>query len=80
MDWKLSEAKNKLTEVVNLTLSEGPQFIRRREDGVVLISEEDYNKLLGKTLTLKEFLLEEDPLLEDLDLSRSKDKGREVNL
>ncbi len=45
--WKLAEAKNKLSEVVNRTISEGPQEIHRRDDVVVLISKEEYDKITG---------------------------------
>ena len=38
MTWKLAEAKNRLTEVVNLALSERPQTITRRNDTVVLLA------------------------------------------
>lgn len=46
--WKLAEAKNKLSEVVNKTLSEGRQEIHRRGDVVVLIRKDELDKLEGK--------------------------------
>jgi prevent-host-death family protein len=36
--WNFADAKNRLSEVVNLALTEGPQTITRRSDTVVLIS------------------------------------------
>lgn len=47
--WKLAEAKNKLSEVVNKTLSEGPQEIHRRGDVVVVISKEELDRLDKKS-------------------------------
>ena len=41
MTWNLAEAKNRLTEVVNLALTEGPQTITRRNDTVVVVSAAD---------------------------------------
>lgn len=46
--WKLAEAKNKLSEVVNRTISEGRQEIHRRDDVVVMISKEELERIEGK--------------------------------
>ncbi len=34
MGWKLAEAKNKFSELINKALQEGPQRVRRRKDTV----------------------------------------------
>lgn len=47
MEWKLAEAKNRLSEVVSRALIEGPQRIRRRNDIVVVISEQELYALRG---------------------------------
>lgn len=39
--WNLADAKNRFSEVVNLALTEGPQFIRRRADEVVVFCSQD---------------------------------------
>ncbi|CAN5586268.1 hypothetical protein BH23CHL4_BH23CHL4_04570 [soil metagenome] len=69
MSWQLAEAKNKLSEVVTLALDEGPQYIRRRDRVVVVLSEEEYQRLTGERPNLKEYLLN-GPGLDDLDLKR----------
>lgn len=46
--WKLAEAKNKLSEVVNKTISEGRQEIHRRDDVVVMISKDELQEIEGK--------------------------------
>ena len=79
MEWNLAEAKNRLTELVNLVLSEGPQVIRRRKDTVVVISAQEYEKMAGKRPTFKEFLLT-GPTLEGLDLQRDASSVRDVEL
>ncbi len=48
MEWKLSEAKNKLSEVFNKTLLEGPQKITRRHQSIILIGEKAYQELIGQ--------------------------------
>ena len=78
MDWKFSEAKNKLSEIVSRALSEGPQRVLRRNDAVVVLSELEYEELLGRRAGFKELLLS-GPGLEGVDLSRDRSPGREVS-
>ena len=79
MRWKLAEAKNKFSEVVNLALSEGPQEVDRRGDQVVVISKSEYDKLCGKHPDFKTYLLS-GPDFEGIDLSRNHSQIREVDL
>ena len=78
IEWKLAEAKNKLSEVVTRAIDEGPQRITRRDDVVIVLAEEEYERLIGKTKSFKEHLLS-GPDLSDLDLTRTKDYMREVD-
>lgn len=43
--WNLAEARDRLGEVVDRTISEGRQEIHRRDDVVVVIRKEDLDKL-----------------------------------
>lgn len=79
MTWNLADAKNRLSEVVNRALSEGPQTITRRKDAVVVISAERYAELTGPRRSFKDFLLG-GPALEGLDLERDKGPMRDVAL
>ncbi|MFO0950201.1 MAG: type II toxin-antitoxin system Phd/YefM family antitoxin [Isosphaeraceae bacterium] len=79
MTWNLADAKNRLSEVVNLALTEGPQTITRRKDAVVVISAEDYAELTGKKLDFKEYLLQ-GVGLDELDLTRDQTPTRDVEL
>jgi len=79
MDWQLAEAKNRLSEVVTLALTEGPQRIRRRDQAVVLVSAAEYERLVGTRPSFKQFLFE-GPGLHDLDLSRETSPMRDVTL
>jgi antitoxin Phd len=80
MEWKLADAKNRFSELVTRALAEGPQRVRRRDDAVVVVAERDYEKLTGKRLGFKEFLMGEGPSLEGLDLNRDDSPMRDVKL
>ncbi len=56
-EWKLGEAKDHLSEVMTRALSEGPQRITRRSEAVVVLSANEYDKLLGARPTLIDLLL-----------------------
>jgi len=79
MDWQLADAKNRFSELVNRALSEGPQRVRRRKDGVVVLAERDYDKLAGKRPSFKRLLME-GPDFEELDLQRDRSTMRETAL
>lgn len=80
MTWQLAEAKNKLSEVVNRALEDGPQCIERRNDKVILLAKKDYDKLSGEKPSFKAFLLATDVDLASLDLSRDKSSMRDIDL
>ena len=79
MTWNLADAKNRLTEVVNLALTEGPQIITRRNDTVIVLSAKKYAELTGNNQSFKDFLMS-GPSLEGLDLERDKSPMRNVEL
>ncbi len=79
MSWKLADAKAKLSEVVNAALEEGPQRITRRNDAVVLIPEDEYRTLRGEKVSFVDYLTSAKDL-DDLDLSRSPDLSRDIEL
>ena len=79
MEWKLAEAKNKFSEVVRRALTEGPQRIRRRNSVVVVLSEDEFEHLSGTRIDFKDFLFD-GPETDSLDLERSRDPMREVEL
>jgi len=80
MNWRLAEAKNKFSELFNRALSEGPQRVQRRDDAVVVMDAQEYDRLTGAAPSFKDFLLGEGPALDDLDLSRDRSSMREVEL
>jgi len=80
MQWRLAEAKNRFSEVVNRALSEGPQTVSRRNDSVVILSQQEYDRLSGKRPGFKEFLLKHTAPLDDIELSRDKSPMRDIDL
>lgn len=78
MTWKLADAKNRLSELVDLALAEGPQTITRRGDELILISKEDYLRRVGERESFIEFLMGQ-PSLEGVDLGRAPDEMRTVS-
>lgn len=80
MEWRLADAKNKFSELVNRALSEGPQRVKRRNDVVIVLAEGDYEQLTGAKASFKEFLLQEGPTLDGLDLERDRSPMRDVEL
>ena len=78
--WKLADAKNRFSELVNRALAEGPQWVERRADAVVVMDQREYEKLTGKRADFKEFLIARGPSLKGLNLSRDRSPMREVKL
>jgi prevent-host-death family protein len=80
--WQLQEAKNRLSEVVKKASNEGPQVITLRgDDAVVVVAAEEYARLTGKPGgDLVEFLRKSPLGAFVLDLTRSRDTGRRVEL
>jgi len=80
MEWKLAEAKNRLSELVTKATTEGPQTIRRHGDAVIVVAEQTYRALLGKRPTFNDWLLN-GPRIDDLELpDRKSSTMREVKL
>jgi prevent-host-death family protein len=78
--WQLQEAKSRFSEVVDLTLKEGPQLVTRRgEEAVVILAASDYRRLTGEIPLLMDCLLHA-PRGEALVIDRSAETVREVEL
>lgn len=79
--WQLQEAKNRFSELVNKALDEGPQVVTRRgEQVVVVVSNEEYQKLHKSQSGLLEFFRQSPLVGADLDLERDRSLPRETKL
>lgn len=77
--WQLQEAKSRFSEVVELTLSEGPQLVTRRgQEAVVILSALDYRRMSGVPSLLKSLLGA--PRGESLDIERTREPIRSLTL
>lgn len=79
--WQLQEAKNRFSELVNIVLNEGPQVVTRRgEQVVVIVSNEEYKKLLKSQSGLFEFFRQSPLVGIELDLERDQSPSRDTQL
>ena len=80
--WQLQEAKNHLSEVVRKARDEGPQVITLHgSDAVVVLAAKEYEHLSHRPRgTLAEFFRTSPLAKISLDLERSRDSGRPVEL
>lgn len=75
--WQLQEAKNKLSEVVDNAVNEGPQIITKRGVEVaIVISFADYQKMMASKGKLSTFFRDSPLVGVDLDLTRDKSATR----
>jgi prevent-host-death family protein len=83
MTWALQDAKAQLSEVARRALTEGPQHVTvRGKPALVVLSEVEYASLLRRRRRrpLAELILDSPVVGDELDLTRSRDKGRKVVL
>jgi prevent-host-death family protein len=83
-EWQVQTAKARFSEVFRQARTEGPQLIiRQGKEGVVMISDEQYDEFVGRShqpKTLVQFFRESPFVGVELDLERQKDEGREIEL
>jgi prevent-host-death family protein len=83
-DWQIQTAKARFSEVFRRARTDGPQRITRQgKEGVVMISDEQYQQLMVKSRQPKSIVqfFRESPLAGlDLDLERDEDTGRDIEL
>lgn len=78
--WQLQEAKQRFSDVVRRAHEDGPQIITRHgEEVAVILDIEAYRHLSGATPDFKEFLASA-PDFDALDLERSREPARVVDL
>jgi antitoxin Phd len=82
--WQLQEAKNRLSEVVDRALAEGPQPVTRHgKEVVVIVSKEEFDRRRrrrGPRGGIVSFLRSLSFARADLAIERSKDSDRPLEL
>ena len=78
MDWTLEEAKLKVNEVVDKALHEGPQRILTGAGVVMLISEQEFERIEKKEKSFGEHLLSIPKV--NVVFERDRSPGRDIEL
>jgi prevent-host-death family protein len=78
--WQLNEAKTRLSEMIKLAHTQGPQTITRHgAERAVVMSIEEYRRLTALRPNFKAWLLG-GPKVDDFSIERDRDTGRDVEL
>ena len=78
--WQVQEAKQRFSEVVRSARSDGPQFVTKHGSEVAVVLDiREYRRLQGGARNFKEFL-RSGPDLDLLDIRRSREAARPVDL
>ncbi|MBI3707562.1 MAG: type II toxin-antitoxin system Phd/YefM family antitoxin [Proteobacteria bacterium] len=77
--WQLQKAKAEFSKLIDMSIRLGPQIVTRHgRPAAVVLSVESYRKLRRRAGNFKTFLRQ--AKLYELDLRRSRDTGRRVDL
>ena len=80
MRWQLQEAKQRFSEIVRQAMTDGPQVVTRHgRDAVIVVDIGDFERLTGGRTDFKAFL-QAAPDLEALDIERSREPARPIDL
>lgn len=75
--WQLQEAKNRLSEVVDEAIQEGPQIITRRGVEVAVVcSYAEYCRINASRKSLSQFFADSPMAGAELDLARERGPAR----
>ncbi len=81
MVWQLQEADNKLGQIIQAAQTSGPQAIAAHgEETAIVLSMDDYRRLLARRNSLVDFLQGSPWADTELELDRSPDLGRDIEL
>ena len=79
--WQLQDAKNKFSNLVDKAQHNGPQVVTKHgTDAVVVLSIDEYKKLIKPQTNLVKFFQTSPLAKKDLDLTRSKETPRDIEL
>jgi prevent-host-death family protein len=79
--WQLQEAKGNLSQLIKRAASGDAQVVTvHGRPAAVVVSVAEYARLTRRRGKLSSALLRPDLAIDDLDLSRSRDTGRDIEL
>ena len=80
MRWQVQDAKQRFSELIRAAHADGPQVVTRHgQEIAVVIDIADYRRLKGETTEFKDYL-RSGPDFDDLDLARSAERPRSIDL
>lgn len=80
MSWQVQDAKQRFSELIRTAHDDGPQVVTRHgEEIAVVIDIADYRRLTGEVADFKDYL-RSGPGFDDLDLTRSAEHPRGIDL
>jgi len=79
-EWRIAEAKNKLSEVMDRALAGEPQRIVRRGRVAILVDEETWQRQQEPKMSFVEFLLSIPKMGDDFELPSRDSFSREIDL
>jgi prevent-host-death family protein len=79
-EWRIADAKNKFSELFNNALIGRIQVVHRRDGDVVIISKNEYERLIGQKKTFKQSILSPPYEIDHLNDMRDKSPMRSVDL
>jgi len=79
-EWRIAEAKNKLSEVMDRALAGEPQRIVRRGRVAILVDEETWQRQQEAKMSFVEFLLSIPKMGDDFELPSRDSFSREIDL
>lgn len=79
--WPLQDAKNKFSRLVEKAQHDGPQIVTKHgKETVVVLSVDEYKRLIQPKTGLVQFFQSSSLASEDIDLTRSKELPRDIEL
>jgi len=80
-EWQLQEAKGNFSQLIKRAANGDAQIVTvHGKPTAVVVSVKDYARLTRRRSKLSSALLRPDLAAEDLDISRSRDSGRNIQL
>ncbi len=80
-EWQLQEAKGNFSQLIKRAASGDAQTVTvHGKPTAVVVSAEEYARLTRRRGKLSDALLRPDLAVDDLDISRSRDTGRNIEL
>ena len=79
-EWRIADAKNKFSELFNNALTGKIQIVHRRDGDVVILSRNEYERLVGQKKSLKQYILSPPYEIDHLNDMRDKSSMRLVDL